>query len=41
MLKNGKEHGYMTVVQGFAVFGGMVSKYYSLDWDNFRLPPET
>jgi hypothetical protein len=25
MLKNGKEHDYMTDVQGFAVFGGMVS----------------
>lgn len=25
MLKNGKEHDYMTIVQGFAIFGGMIS----------------
>ncbi|KAF2802071.1 cytochrome P450 [Mytilinidion resinicola] len=25
MLKHGKEHDYMTIVQGFAVFGGMIS----------------
>ena len=25
MLKHGKEHDYMTIIQGFAVFGGMVS----------------
>jgi cytochrome P450 len=25
MLKHGKEHDYMTIIQGFAVFGGMLS----------------